>query len=265
VKFDVTSGTFNETFAAIPGQTGTYKQIPYGAGLRVNPVTDELILNTTESGYGAHYQNNWIHTFNNAGTLTNTIKLNDYYWFPAIAVFPDNTVPVINNTLPTQVSANSVTTIDLKNVTSDTDNLAAAIVKSVKSNSNPSAVSATINTNDELVITPIGNGTASIVVSFNSNGKVVDKTLSITSSTSVLVTAEVKKLEFSIYPNPVTDILNIRTQEKVLNVSVYDMSGKLVNAQFSNGQVNVSMLPKGVYILIAKTEKAVYQQKLIKN
>jgi hypothetical protein len=265
VKFDVTSGTFNETFAAIPGQTGTYKQIPYGAALRVNPVTDELILNTTESGYGAHYQNNWIHTFNNTGTLTNTIKLNDYYWFPAIAVFPDNTVPVINNTLPTQVSANSVTTIDLKTVTSDTDNLAAAIVKSVKSNSNPSAVSATINTNDELVITPIGNGTASIVVSFNSNGKVVDKTLSITSSTSVLATAEVKKLEFSIYPNPVTDILNIRTQEKVLNVSVYDMSGKLVNAQFSNGQVNVSMLPKGVYILIAKTEKAVYQQKLIKN
>ncbi|MCS3867906.1 hypothetical protein J3D55_000822 [Chryseobacterium ginsenosidimutans] len=265
VKFDVTSGTFNETFAAIPGQTGTYKQIPYGAALRVNPVTDELILNTTESGYGAHYQNNWIHTFNNTGTLTNTIKLNDYYWFPAIAVFPDNTVPVINNTLPTQVSANSVTTIDLKTVTSDTDNLAAAIVKSVKSNSNPSAVSATITTNDELVITPIGNGTASIVVSFNSNGKVVDKTLSITSSTSVLATAEVKKLEFSIYPNPVTDILNIRTQEKVLNVSVYDMSGKLVNAQFSNGQVNVSMLPKGVYILIAKTEKAVYQQKLIKN
>jgi hypothetical protein len=265
VKFDVTSGTFNETFAAIPGQTGTYKQIPYGAALRVNPVTDELILNTTESGYGAHYQNNWIHTFNNTGTLTNTIKLNDYYWFPAIAVFPDNTVPVINNTLPTQVSANSVTTIDLKTVTSDTDNLAAAIVKSVKSNSNPSAVSATINTNDELIITPLGNGTANIVVSFNSNGKVVDKTLSVTSSTSVLATAEVKKLEFSIYPNPVTDILNIRTQEKVLNVSVYDMSGKLVNAPFSNGQVNVSMLPKGVYILMAKTEKAVYQQKLIKN
>ncbi|MFC3160411.1 T9SS type A sorting domain-containing protein [Chryseobacterium arachidis] len=48
-------------------------------------------------------------------------------------------------------------------------------------------------------------------------------------------------------------------------MSVYDMSGKLVNAPFSNGQINVSMLPKGVYILTAKTEKAVYQQKVIKN
>ncbi|MFC5874631.1 Por secretion system C-terminal sorting domain-containing protein [Chryseobacterium arachidis] len=265
IKFDVTTKTFNENFAVLPGQTGSFKQIPYGAGLRVNPVTDQLIVNTTESGYGTHYLNNWIHTYDNTGNLTNTIKLDDYYWFPAVAVFPDNTTPVINNLLPSQISVNSLTTIDLKTVISDTDNLSAAIVKTVKSNSNTNAVSAVINDSEELVLTPHSNGNAEIVVSFNSNGKVVDKVLSITSSTSVLATAEVKKLEFSIYPNPVTDILNIRTQEKVLNISVYDMSGKLVNAPFSNGQINVSMLPKGVYILTAKTEKAVYQQKVIKN
>lgn len=265
VKFDATTKTFNENFAAIPGQTGTYKQIPYGAALRVNPTTDELILNTTESGYGAHYQNNWIHTFSNTGTLLGTKVLNNYYWFPAVAVFPDNTAPVVNNTFPAQVNVNTTTTIDLKTVIADTDNLAVATVKSVKSNSNSTAVSATVNTNDELVLTPLANGMATIVVSFNSNGKVVDKTLAITSAMQVLATAEVKKLEFSIYPNPVTDILYIKTQEKIVNVSVYDMSGKLVNAQFSNGQVNMSMLSKGVYILRATTDKAVYQQKLIKK
>jgi hypothetical protein len=63
VRFDVTAKTFNENFAAIPGQTGQFKQIPYGAALRVNPATGELVLNTTESGYGAHYQKNWIHTY----------------------------------------------------------------------------------------------------------------------------------------------------------------------------------------------------------
>ncbi|WP_081413972.1 T9SS type A sorting domain-containing protein [Chryseobacterium daeguense] len=265
VKFDVTSKTFNENFAVIPGQTGTYKQIPYGAALKVSPTTDELILNTTESGFGAHYLNNWIHTYNNSGVLTNTKKLDDYYWFPAMAVFPDNTLPVVNNTFPTQVNVNTVTVIDLKSVISDTDNLAAAVVKSVRSNTNSSIVSAVINSNDELVLTPQGNGSASIVIGFNSNGRVVEKTLEIASSTSVLATSEVKKLEFSIYPNPATDIVNIRTQEKILTVSVYDMSGKIVNAPFSNGQINVSMLPKGIYILIAKTDKAVYQQKLIKN
>lgn len=265
VKFDVTNGTFNETFATIPGQTGTYKQIPYGAALRVNPVTDELILNTTESGYGTHYQNNWIHTYDNNGNLTNTRKLDDYYWFPAMTVFPDNTMPVVSTTFPSQLTVNSSTVIDLKTVITDNDNLSAAIVKTVKSNTNPAAVSATINADDELVITPQGSGMATIVVSFNSNGKIVDKILSVTSSSSVLATAETRKLEFSIYPNPATDILNIKTREKVLKVSVYDMSGKSVNAPFSSGQVNVSMLPKGIYMVTVQTEKALYQQKLVKN
>lgn len=265
VKFDVTNGTFNETFATIPGQTGTYKQIPYGAALRVNPVTDELILNTTESGYGTHYQNNWIHTYDNNGNLTNTKKLEDYYWFPAVTVFTDNTMPVVAAAFPTQVNVNSATSIDLKTIVTDNDNVSASIVKTVKSNSNPNAVSAVVNVNDELVLTPQGNGTADVVVSFNSNGKVVEKTLTVNAASGVLSTVEVKKTELSIYPNPATDILYIRTQDKVLNVSIYDLSGKLINIPFSNGQVNVSMLPKGVYIVTAKTEKATYQQKLIKN
>ncbi|MFC3160410.1 hypothetical protein ACFOEQ_19760 [Chryseobacterium arachidis] len=115
-------------------------------------------------------------------------------------LFPDNTTPVINNLLPSQISVNSLTTIDLKTVISDTDNLSAAIVKTVKSNSNTNAVSAVINDSEELVLTPHSNGNAEIVVSFNSNGKVVDKVLSITSSTSVLATAEVKKIRIQYLP-----------------------------------------------------------------
>ncbi|MEG0925785.1 DUF5074 domain-containing protein [Chryseobacterium sp.] len=265
VKFDVTTKGFNETFITLPGQTGSFKQIPYGAALRVNPSTGNLILNTTESGYGAHFQKNWIHTFDAAGTLINTKTLDDYYWFPSLAVFPDNTAPTVSNTFPTQLTAANVTSIDLKTMVSDEDSFGSSIIKSVKSNSNPTVVSAEINANEELVITPITSGTANIVISFNSNGKVVDKTLTVSSAGATLATAEVKKLEFGIYPNPVTDILYIKTQEKVVNVAIYDASGKLVNTQFSNGQVNVSALPKGMYILKAVTDKATYQQKLIKN
>jgi hypothetical protein len=230
VKFDVTTKTFNESFTAVPGQTGTYKQIPY-----VN------------------------------GTITNTKTLNDYYWFPAMAVFPDNTLPAVSSTFPSQVNVSNASVIDLKTVVSDEDNLSSAIVKSIKSNSNPAAVSAVINANDELVLTPLAPGTADIKISFNSNGKVIEKILTVNSTTSTLATAEVKKIEFSIYPNPVTDILTLKTQEKILNVTIYDASGKSVNAQLSNGQINVSMLPNGVYILKAVTDKAMYQQKLIKK
>lgn len=265
VKFDVTSKTFNENFATLPGQTGAYKQIPYGAALRVHPVTDELILNTTESGYGTHYQNNWIHTFDNNGNLTNTKQLNDYYWFPAMAVFPDNTSPVISTTLPTQMTISGTTTIDLKTVISDTDNLSAAIVKTVKSNTNPEAVSAVINADEELVLSRQGAGTAEIVLSFNSNGKIVEKTLSVTGSMQVLGTAETQKISLSIYPNPATDLVNIRTSEKIIDVSLFDMTGRKIEISYNNGQVNVSTLSKGIYIVRATTEKAVYQQKLIKN
>lgn len=265
IKFDVSSRTFNENFAVIPGQDVQFKQIPYGAALRVNPVTDELILNTTESGYSSHYQKNWIHTYNTGGTLTNTKVLDDYYWFPAVAVFPDNSAPTISTAFPSQASVTTTTTVDLKTAVVDEDNITAAVVKTLKSNSNPAVVSAVINGNDELVLTPVSNGTSEIVISFNSNGKLVEKTLTVNSSTSSLATAEVKKLEFSIYPNPVSDILNIKTPEKVLNVSVYDMSGRQMNVSFHNGQMNVSTLPNGIYVLRAVTDKAVYQQKLIKK
>ncbi|SHM14819.1 DUF5074 domain-containing protein [Chryseobacterium polytrichastri] len=265
VKFDVTAKTFNETFASIPGQGGTFRQIPYGAALRINPVTDELILNTTESGGLAHFQKNWIHTFSNTGTLTNTKTLNDYYWFPSVAVFPDANAPVVSNTFPSQVSVNTVTTIDLKTVISDEDNLSSAIVKSIKSNSNTAILSAVINLNDELVLTSQGTGTADIVLSFNSNGKVIDKTLTVNSTTSTLATAEVKKIELGIYPNPTSDVLNIKTQEKIVSAVIFDLSGKMINAPINNGQINVSTLTKGMYILKVVTDKAVYQQKFIKN
>lgn len=261
VKFDVTTKAFNETFITIPGQTGSSKQTPYGAALRVNPITGELIVNTTNSLYQKH----WVHTYDVNGTLTNIRSLTDYYWFPALTVFPDNTAPAVNNTLPSQITVGNTITIDLKTVVTDTDNFSAAIVKSIKSNSNSSVVSAVINADDVLELNPLSAGTSDIVIKFNSNGKLVEKTLTVNSLGNTLSTAEVKKLQFSIYPNPATDIVYIKTPEKIINVAIYDASGKLINAPFNNGQVNVNMLPKGAYILKATTDKAVYQQKIIKK
>lgn len=264
IRFDVTSKTFNENFGAIPGQTAPYKQIPYGSALRIDPVSDKFIVNTTESGYGAHYQKNWVHTYNSSGTLTNTKTLDDYYWFPSVTVFPDNSAPIVSSTLPSQVSINSATIIDLKTVVSDADNLSAAIVKSIKSNTNPAVVSAVINTNDELVLTPKTAGDATIVISFNSNGKLVEKSIT-TNVTNTLGTDKFDRIEFTIYPNPVSDILNIKTQDEILNVIIYDISGRQINTRVNNNQVDVSDLTKGFYIINIVTNRASYQQKFIKK
>jgi len=265
VKFDVASKTFNENFATLPGQTGTYKQIPYGAALRLDPVSDNLIVNTTESGGSSHYQKNWVHTFDSTGNLTNTKTLDDYYWFPAVTVFPDNTAPVVSTTLPSQVSIKDPAVIDLKNVVSDTDNLSIAIVKAVKSNSDNEVVSAVINTNDELILTPKKAGDATVVLSFNSNGKVVEKTIAVNVTTTTLGTGEFTKLKLAIYPNPVSEILNIQTDDDVLSVTVYDILGKSIPAAVNNNQINVSGFIKGMYIINVVTDKANYVQKFIKN
>lgn len=260
VKFDVTTKTFNENFATIPGQDESPKQMPYGAALRIDPVANQLILNTI-SGY--NYNKNRFYRLDSNGTVISSTQLQDYYWFPAVTVFPDNDAPVVSVAFPSEININSVTTIDLKSIVSDTDNLSAAIVKTVKSNSNTAAVSAEVNLNDELILTPIDSGIASVVVSFNSNGKVVEKTITVISGT--LASTEVKQIALSIYPNPATDILNIKTQDRIVNIGIYDMSGKLINAKENNGQVNVTMLPKGTYLLQVVTDKAVYQQKFIKK
>ncbi|MDW8848533.1 DUF5074 domain-containing protein [Flavobacterium sp. MMLR14_040] len=264
VKFDVTEKTFNENFASIPGQTTTYKQIPYGAALRIDPVSGQLILNTTENGFGAHFQKNWIHTFDNRGTLINTKTLDDYYWFPAVAVFPDNAAPIVSTALPSEISISDPTVINLKTVVSDADNLSEAIVKTLKSNSNTAVVSAEINTNDELLLTPKISGETTVVISFNSNGKIVEKTITVNSTINLGV-GDFKKLELGIYPNPVSDILNIITEDEVLSIMVYDISGKSINTKVSNNQIDVSGFVKGMYIINIITDKAKYTQKFIKN
>ncbi|MGC4130394.1 MAG: T9SS type A sorting domain-containing protein [Bergeyella sp.] len=69
----------------------------------------------------------------------------------------------------------------------------------------------------------------------------------------------------SIYPNPVSDFINIKSSEKIKSAEIFDMSGKTV-AKFNNTQnLDVSTLEKGVYVIKISTEKGVNQQKFIKK
>ncbi|WKS95224.1 M4 family metallopeptidase [Riemerella columbina] len=57
---------------------------------------------------------------------------------------------------------------------------------------------------------------------------------------------------YSVYPNPATDVINIKVPEKLVantTVHIYDLSGKKVitTGIEGKGQINISRLPKGVY------------------
>lgn len=248
VKYDIDNNQFNENFLTIPGQDEQYKQTVYGAGLRVDPISDELIITTTENGYGTHYQKNWIHRYDNNGNLVNTIQLNDYYWFPALPVFPDINAPEIEG-LESTYYINSTTKIDLMDKVFDKDNLSSAIVKELIVTDNDDVIDVAINDNQQLIINPIKNGTATIKLSFNSNGKVVEKSITIT--TAVLGVNDINKESTNIYPNPVDNTLFIETKEQS-KAEIYNIAGlKITEKKLQKGknQMNVSNLPKGIYII----------------
>jgi hypothetical protein len=56
--------------------------------------------------------------------------------------------------------------------------------------------------------------------------------------------------EFSIYPNPVKDVLTIHSSEEIANIELYDLSGRVVKVSSINsthGTIDFSALTTGMY------------------
>ena len=69
-----------------------------------------------------------------------------------------------------------------------------------------------------------------------------------------------------IYPNPVSDVLNIESDETVEAVAIYSMSGSMVINEVGDvNAVNVHSLPKGIYMLETVTAGSTQRMKLIKR
>ncbi|HSD14072.1 MAG TPA: T9SS type A sorting domain-containing protein [Flavobacterium sp.] len=71
--------------------------------------------------------------------------------------------------------------------------------------------------------------------------------------------------ELQLYPNPASDYVTVVTDNKILNVYVYDIQGKRSEMILNNGRIDVSHFPAGSYIIGLKTDKGFVSQKLIKR
>lgn len=72
---------------------------------------------------------------------------------------------------------------------------------------------------------------------------------------------------FKLYPNPVTDILNISLTNGTLeHIKIIDSSGKMVFEQTNNlQQLNVGNLATGMYLVQIKTSNGAISKKIIKD
>lgn len=100
----------------------------------------------------------------------------------------------------------------------------------------------------------------------NTNGSAFIDRIAINNE-GVLGTNEVltKNVQFSLYPNPTADFLNIKTDEKVKSVTIFDMAGRKMDAQLSDNKVDVRKLESGAYIINVDTEKGKSTEKFIKK
>jgi len=101
-----------------------------------------------------------------------------------------------------------------------------------------------------------GDGSIAILT-----GDVQDQVLSITE-------ANVLAKEIIIYPNPVSNVLNIKSLKHVIKeVTIYSILGKRINHIVSNfSHINVSSLSKGMYLVqIETTDGVILNKKLLVN
>lgn len=67
---------------------------------------------------------------------------------------------------------------------------------------------------------------------------------------------DLEKFNFAYYPNPVTDVLNFKSDKEIKSVSVYNLVGQkvLMNSKISNDQMKLSSLPSGTYAFRVELE-----------
>jgi hypothetical protein len=65
------------------------------------------------------------------------------------------------------------------------------------------------------------------------------------------IKANVEVSEMSIYPNPTSGLLHIKSENEIATIHIYDLLGNLVLSQVNQSMVNASQLVNGVYIMRA--------------
>jgi hypothetical protein len=73
--------------------------------------------------------------------------------------------------------------------------------------------------------------------------------------------------QVSVYPNPTSDVLNIRVPSTVTvqNAVLYDVLGKDTGVRLVNGTMNTASLAAGVYVLNVNTSAGTLSEKVIKR
>jgi len=79
-----------------------------------------------------------------------------------------------------------------------------------------------------------------------------------------LGTEDTAQINFTIYPNPTQNILNIESQQPIERVKIYNLQGQLIK-EVSPINVDISQFNAGLYFVQVTIEGKTVTKKFIKN
>ncbi len=68
-------------------------------------------------------------------------------------------------------------------------------------------------------------------------------------NTSILTMTQNSEINFSLYPNPTHDILNINSKISIAKFEVYNHLGQLILVSNEQNSIDISMLTQGIYFV----------------
>lgn len=71
---------------------------------------------------------------------------------------------------------------------------------------------------------------------------------------------EEESTQFVVYPVPATDVLNVKSDKAVVNITVMGMDGKVVASASNTNQINVSTLDSGMYVYLIETSNGSFMK-----
>lgn len=180
-KYDIDASNANSSFYTLPNDEAGQKRVLYGAGLRVDPLSDNLVLQSCRDEW--EYAYNWLFLLSNTGSLNTSFVVaddkeptagNGYYWFPSMPVFEDANKPQI---LLNQVmmGTNKKVEIDLSTKVVDYDNIFATMATQAELLDKKGQAKVSITGNKLVIESLTQEGNFKLKLTVVSNGVKVEK------------------------------------------------------------------------------------------
>ena len=104
------------------------------------------------------------------------------------------------------------------------------------------------------------------IVMYKSDTGIFGKYYGIQNVLSLSDFSDTSNFETYIYPNPVSNIFKIKSDDTIINIKMYDILGKEIkNINLSDNEINISFLNKGIYFLLIEFSNSTKKIKLVKN